>query len=49
MRTLIREGISGTLIQEGISGFGLIAQCPLWREHEDMSKKFTLTSHSMGS
>jgi hypothetical protein len=49
VKTLIGEGISGTLIREGITGFGLIAQRPLWRAHEDMSKEFTLTSHTMGS
>jgi hypothetical protein len=37
MMTLIREGISGTLIREGISAFGIIAQRPLWRSHEDTS------------
>jgi hypothetical protein len=42
MRTLIREGISGTLIQEGISVFLLISQCPTWRAHEDMSRELTL-------
>jgi hypothetical protein len=31
-----------TLIREGISGFGLIAQRPLWRAHEDMSRELTL-------
>jgi hypothetical protein len=42
VRTLIREGISGTLIREGISAFGLISHRPMWREHEDMSREFTL-------
>jgi hypothetical protein len=42
MRTLIREGISGTLIQEGISAFGIISQHPMWRAHEDMSRELTL-------
>jgi hypothetical protein len=40
--TLVREGISGTLVREGISVFGLIAQRPLWRAHEDMSRELTL-------
>jgi hypothetical protein len=42
VRTLIREGISGTLIREGISAFGLIAHRPMFREHEDMSRELTL-------
>jgi hypothetical protein len=42
MRTLIREGISGTLIREGIITFGLIAHHPMFREHEDMSRELTL-------
>jgi hypothetical protein len=42
----------------GISGLGLIAQCPLWRAHDDTSivethedtlRDLTLTSHTMGS
>jgi hypothetical protein len=37
VRTLIREGISGTLIH-----LGLIAQRPMWRAHEDMSRELTL-------
>jgi hypothetical protein len=31
-----------TLIREGISAFGLIAQHPMWRAHEDMSRELTL-------
>jgi hypothetical protein len=42
VRTLIREGISGTLIQEGISVFGLISRRPMWRSHEDKSREFPL-------
>jgi hypothetical protein len=48
VRKIIREGISGTPIREGISGFGIIAQRPLWRAQEDMSREFTLMSHTMG-
>ena len=42
MRTLIQEGISGTLIREWISAFGLIAHRSMWREHEYMSRELTL-------
>jgi hypothetical protein len=42
VRTLIREGISGTLIREGISAFGLISHRPMFREHEDMLRELTL-------
>jgi hypothetical protein len=49
MRTLIQEGISGTLIQEGISAFGLRIQCPMWRAHEDMSRELTLDVIHYGS
>jgi hypothetical protein len=31
-----------TLIREGISAFGLVAECPMWRAHEDMSRELTL-------
>jgi hypothetical protein len=43
VRTLIQEGISGTLIREGISAFVLITQRPMWREHEDMPRELTLS------
>jgi hypothetical protein len=42
VRTLIREGISGTLIREGISTIEIISHRPIWREHEDMSRELTL-------
>jgi hypothetical protein len=47
--TLIREGISGTFVREGRSVFGLIAQCPLWISHEDMSRELTLDVTHYGS
>jgi hypothetical protein len=49
VRTLIREGISETLILEGISAFGLIAQHPMWRAHEDMLRELTLDVTHYGS
>jgi hypothetical protein len=42
VRTLIQEGISGTLIREGISAFWLISHHPMFKEHEDMSMELTL-------
>jgi hypothetical protein len=42
VRTLIREGISGTPIREGMSAFGIITQCPMWRAHDYMSRELTL-------
>jgi hypothetical protein len=49
VRTLIREGISGTLIREGISVVGIITQRPMWRAHEDMSRELTLDVIHYGS
>jgi hypothetical protein len=37
-----------TLIREGISAFGLIAQSPMWRAHEDMSRELTLDVTNYG-
>jgi hypothetical protein len=31
-----------SFIREGISAFGLIAHCPMFREHDDMSRELTL-------